>query len=206
MVCAAARTLAARVWQRDTSAAVDNETSARCCADGHGFGGNGMSTDAPVEDFGRRTAYRAETGNLLLRRWAGCWIDFIALGAILVGVAVILPKEMAITALLAAIALAFAYFIVLEGVWGRSLGKLATGTIVVNAAGDPPGVLRALIRTLTRLVEVNPFLLGGLPAGLTVWLTRGNQRLGDLAAGTFVVPVSGLRDMRKRTPAASVFD
>jgi len=165
-----------------------------------------MSTDAPVEDFGRRTAYRAETGNLLLRRWAGCWIDFIALGAILVGVAVILPKEMAITALLAAIALAFAYFIVLEGVWGRSLGKLATGTIVVNAAGDPPGVLRALIRTLTRLVEVNPFLLGGLPAGLTVWLTRGNQRLGDLAAGTFVVPVSGLRDMRKRTPAASVFD
>jgi len=165
-----------------------------------------MSTDATAEDFGRRAACRAETGNLLLRRWAGCWIDFIALGAIFVAMAVAMPKEMAIGALLATIVLMFAYFIVLEGVWGRSLGKLATGTIVVNAAGHPPGMFRALIRTLTRLVEVNPFLAGGLPAGLTVWLTRGNQRLGDLAAGTYVVPMSALRETRKRTPVAAVFD
>jgi uncharacterized RDD family membrane protein YckC len=45
-----------------------------------------------------------------------------------------------------------------------------------------------------RLIEVNPFLVGGLPAGLVLLLTRRRQRLGDLLAGTYVVR---LRDLKQ---------
>jgi uncharacterized RDD family membrane protein YckC len=37
------------------------------------------------------------------------------------------------------------------------------------------------------LVEANPLLLGGLPAGIAILASERNQRLGDLAAGTLVV-------------------
>ena len=36
-------------------------------------------------------------------------------------------------------------------------------------------------------VEVNPFLLGGLPAGLVLMVTPRRQRIGDLVAGTYVL-------------------
>jgi uncharacterized RDD family membrane protein YckC len=44
-----------------------------------------------------------------------------------------------------------------------------------------------LVRTLLRLLEANPLLFGGLPAGVAILLSGRNQRLGDLAAGTMVV-------------------
>ena len=37
------------------------------------------------------------------------------------------------------------------------------------------------------VIEVNPLLLGGLPAGLVVIATERKQRIGDLLAGTLVV-------------------
>ena len=88
---------------------------------------------------------------------------------------------------------ALAYFPVTEGIWGRSAGKLITGAIVVNEDGDPPGIPKALVRTLLRLVEVNPFLMGGVPAGLCVVATKHHQRLGDLLANTYVVPFKALK-------------
>jgi uncharacterized RDD family membrane protein YckC len=38
------------------------------------------------------------------------------------------------------------------------------------------------------ILEVNPLLLGGLPAGLVIISTKRKQRIGDLLAGTLVVP------------------
>lgn len=47
---------------------------------------------------------------------------------------------------------------------GRSLGKLATGTIVVREDGSPITFRDALIRSLIRLVPFEPFsTLGGRP-------------------------------------------
>jgi uncharacterized RDD family membrane protein YckC len=40
---------------------------------------------------------------------------------------------------------------------------------------------------LLRLVEVNPLLVGGLPAGIVAVLSPRKQRLGDMLAGTLVV-------------------
>lgn len=87
------------------------------------------------------------------------------------------------------------YFPLTEGLWGRTLGKLFAGTMVVDKAGRVPGLGRALVRTLFRLIEVNPVLLGGVPAGICVLATKRKQRIGDLVAGTYVLSADTLRQM-----------
>ena len=161
----------------------------------------------PEHDYrGRYVARRLDVGAILLRRWAGAWIDFIVLAGLFVASGFLMPRETLLVSLALSLLVAIAYFVIGEGVWGRSLGKLLTGTVVVDAEGNPPGLARALIRTLLRLIEVNPFLLGGVPAGLIVWLTRAHQRLGDLLAGTYVVPRRGLMDVDRRRPSLATFD
>jgi uncharacterized RDD family membrane protein YckC len=80
-----------------------------------------------------------------------------------------------------------AYFFLSEALWSRTPGKYLQGLVVVDPSGGRCGWRRALVRTLLRVVEANPLLLGGLPAGLVIMATERNQRLGDLAAGTLVV-------------------
>jgi uncharacterized RDD family membrane protein YckC len=43
------------------------------------------------------------------------------------------------------------------------------------------------VRTLARLVEVNPLLLGALPAGIAILSSSRRQRIGDWLANTVVV-------------------
>lgn len=159
---------------------------------------------------GRKLALRMDAGSIIFRRWAGCRIDFIAFPTLafsfflLAGAFGTGPVASSL-AILGALA-GLAYFPVTEGLWGRSLGKLLTGTIVVNEEGDPPGVSRAIVRTLFRLIEVNPFLLGGLPAGIFVFNTKHCQRLGDMVAGTYVVRFDDLKRAKAANPTADVFD
>lgn len=167
---------------------------------------------APVRIIppGRRVALRMDASSIIFRRWAGCWIDFLALplvafSFILLGAA-FAPGPVASSLAVLGLVAGVAYFPVTEGLWGRSLGKQLTGTIVVNQNGDPPGVPRAIVRTLFRLVEVNPFLLGGLPAGVFVFNTKHCQRLGDMVAGTYVVRRDDLGRAKASSPAADVFD
>jgi uncharacterized RDD family membrane protein YckC len=143
---------------------------------------------------GERVARSTSVGGLLLRRWLGAWIDFIALALVFVAPAFLLDLVGASNAMAAAAGLVAAvlYFPLTEGLWGRSLGKLISGTIVVDQAGKTPGFGRAAVRTVARLVEVNPFLLGGVPAGIVTANTRAHQRIGDLLAGTYVVPIREL--------------
>jgi uncharacterized RDD family membrane protein YckC len=147
--------------------------------------------------LGERVARRTSSGRLLFKRWLGAWIDFIVL-ALLLFLPAMVFKALAPTAavMVLGFALALLYFPIAEGMWGRSAGKLITGTIVVDDKGRPPGVGKAAIRTLLRLVEVNPFLLGGIPAGIVSMNTKANQRIGDLLAGTYVVPLRELREAR----------
>jgi len=67
---------------------------------------------------------------------------------------------------------------------GQSIGKKITGIKVISENGGRPALHQYLIRWLTR-----PFDLGffGLPGLLTVVLSKKNQRLGDMAAGTLVI-------------------
>jgi uncharacterized RDD family membrane protein YckC len=60
------------------------------------------------------------------------------------------------------------YFTIVEGIWGAGLGKRLKGLRVVRANGQPPGLLRALIRILVPVVFIEgvriPFLLATMSA------------------------------------------
>jgi uncharacterized RDD family membrane protein YckC len=66
-------------------------------------------------------------------------------------------------------------------------GKWLAGLTVKTLDGDRIDWRQAAIRTLLRIVEVNPFILGGLPAAICILATERRQRLGDLVAKTVVV-------------------
>lgn len=81
-----------------------------------------------------------------------------------------------------------AYFVVLEALWSRTIGKFFQGLVVRKLDGSPIGWKASLIRNAMRLLEVNPLLFGGIPAGIAIFSSARKQRLGDMLAGTLVVP------------------
>ena len=83
------------------------------------------------------------------------------------------------------VAFALVYYVVLEGLLGRTVGKLATGIRVVNeATGYPPGIGKAVVRTVLRIIDG---LAGYLVGYVIVLGSSRRRRLGDMAAGTLVV-------------------
>ena len=79
------------------------------------------------------------------------------------------------------------YYFILEAFWSRTLGKYFQGLVVRKLNGEPGDWRTALIRTLTRIIEVNPVLFGAIPAGLILITSERKQRLGDMLAGSVVV-------------------
>jgi uncharacterized RDD family membrane protein YckC len=111
---------------------------------------------------------------------------FIALALMLFVVALV-PERLPVIKAAFFFLMYLAYFVVLEALWSRTLGKYFQGLIVRKLDGGRCDWRAALIRGGLRIVEVNPLLLGGLPAGLFVISTDRKQRLGDILAGTVVV-------------------
>jgi uncharacterized RDD family membrane protein YckC len=95
-----------------------------------------------------------------------------------------------------------AYFVVLEALWSRTLGKFFQGLVVRKLDGNPCDWKAALIRGSLRIFEVNPLLLGGLPAGLVIIASERKQRIGDLLAGTVVVSNKLIWESSSLEPAA----
>jgi len=73
---------------------------------------------------------------------------------------------------------------------GRTLGKMALGIRVVS---DDGGVIRfrqALVRGLSASVEI--WAMFGIPTLISSLLNRQGKRVGDILAGTIVVPASAM--------------
>jgi uncharacterized RDD family membrane protein YckC len=89
-------------------------------------------------------------------------------------------------ALLLTFAIAWSYFILLEWLGnGQTIGKRIFGLRVIADDGAPAGFIAILVRNLIRVVDFLPGFYGlGL---LAIVVSPRSQRLGDLAAGTFVV-------------------
>ena len=68
---------------------------------------------------------------------------------------------------------------------GRSVGKLATGLRTVRDDAGPIGFRHALTRALVGFVEI--WALLGVPALVSAIVSNKGKRLGDYAAGTYVV-------------------
>lgn len=155
---------------------------------------------------------RSYDTSIIVRRWFGAWIDFLVVVGILLGADGLLGNELYQKTLAFWLLLVIGYFPLTEGLTGRSLGKVLSAMKVVDQFGRTPGIRKAIIRTLTRLVEVNPFLAGGIPAGLIVHFSKTRQRWGDMLAGTFVIKNKDLpkitispsdQDTSKDTPSSS---
>ena len=81
--------------------------------------------------------------------------------------------------------LAMAYYALMEGYRGQTVGKMLLGIRVVREdGGGVPGFKAALIRSLLRVVDG---VFGYLVGFVAVLASEKNQRLGDMAARTLVV-------------------
>ena len=81
--------------------------------------------------------------------------------------------------------LVVAYYILMEGYLGQTLGKMLLGIKVIREDnGEVPGVGAAAIRTALRIVDG---LFSYLVAFIAVLASAKNQRLGDMVAHTLVV-------------------
>jgi uncharacterized RDD family membrane protein YckC len=86
--------------------------------------------------------------------------------------------------LIGSIAAVVVVSIVIPAISGSSLGRAVAGIRLVDREGRPPGFGRALARWLLWIVDGFFFWLVG---GVLVLATEKNQRLGDMAAGTYTV-------------------
>jgi uncharacterized RDD family membrane protein YckC len=142
--------------------------------------GEAVALDLPPAGLGSRIASGA--------------IDVVVTLALLVGlvlglVIAALQTDQALiqVATLAAVIVSFVVFpTTLETLTGgRSLGKLAFGLRTVRDDAGPISFHHAFVRALVGVVEIYAFF--GSPAFFSALLSSRGKRLGDYAAGTYVV-------------------
>ncbi len=82
--------------------------------------------------------------------------------------------------------LEWGYFTLFEAFWrGQTPGKRIMRIRVIQETGRPMGLFESMARNLVRIIDWLPtFYIIGV---ISMFLTRRQQRLGDLVAGTFVV-------------------
>ena len=80
-----------------------------------------------------------------------------------------------------------AYYILMEGYMGATIGKLVIGLKVQMEDGSPCTISASVIRNLLRIVDALPFIVPYLVGAIMVWSSPTRQRLGDRVAKTHVV-------------------
>ncbi len=112
---------------------------------------------------------------------------FSSVGNVLVAIAATFSESAAVIGILITFfALIFVYPVVLETFWrGRTVGKAALGLRVVTSEGASIRFRHAAVRSMLQLVDIVATLGGG--AIITALSSNEGQRLGDMAAGTYVV-------------------
>ncbi|MFB9805267.1 RDD family protein [Haladaptatus pallidirubidus] len=82
------------------------------------------------------------------------------------------------------LAILLGYHVVLEGLYGQTLGKRLLGIIVVKKNGDPCSMGASVVRNVLRIIDA----LFHYALALVVMLVNDDrQRIGDIAADTVVV-------------------
>lgn len=137
-------------------------------------------------------------------RAAAAVVDYLLIGLATIGISVIFMEiaaaigghasaatklsgawALAISALLI-FALAWGYYVVFEAIWdGQTPGKRWLGIRVVQDGGYSVSFGASAVRNLLRVVDMLPAVYGvGL---ISVAINKSGKRIGDIAAGTFVV-------------------
>jgi uncharacterized RDD family membrane protein YckC len=121
------------------------------------------------------------------RRLVASGIDGVLLYIVggVIGAAAGMSMAASVGAMVVIVVLSIAYFAVLEGTSGQTIGKAAMSIRVVDAdTGDPIGISRGVGRWFGRIVSSIPIYLGYL------WMLwdRDKQTWHDKMASTLVVP------------------
>lgn len=126
-------------------------------------------------------------GDTSKSRIIAAFIDNLFAFAVMMMVVSLVPETLPAVKAVCFFLAYLSYFIVLEALWSRTLGKYFQGLIVRKIDGSRGDWKASLIRGSLRILEVNPLLLGGLPAGIAILSSDRKQRIGDMLAGTVVV-------------------
>jgi len=106
------------------------------------------------------------------------------------------PTVAIVLAIVVGFALLFLYPMILEATWGgRTVGKYVLGLRVVTVEGGPARMRHTAIRSMLQLIDV--FATVGGAAVMAALTSEHGQRLGDMAAGTYVI-----RERRSRGQVA----
>lgn len=81
------------------------------------------------------------------------------------------------------------YFILLEGAYGQTVGKMAVKIKVVRDDGTNIEYADAAVRNILRIIDLIPFFVPYLLGAILIWTSDMKQRVGDRAASTVVVRV-----------------
>lgn len=127
-------------------------------------------------------------------------IDYLLIGLYVISTATLLskmhlPSGFSLFFFLAVVYLPILFYSVLCETFnhGQSAGKKLMNIRVVKADGSTPSISSYLLRWLLFLID-GP-ITGGLGL-VVVFLTKNNQRLGDLAGGTMVIKEKNYRKIQ----------
>lgn len=133
----------------------------------------------------------------LWRRLLADYIDtLITLAPFIVPVYLLLKEEpfldnpfqffgLILYSMLAMLLVGYFYHSLLEGIWGKTIGKKICGIIVLKDDFTKCNISKGLLRNLMRIVDV--FFFYYLVGVVSIVGTMKWQRLGDIVAGTVVV-------------------
>lgn len=81
----------------------------------------------------------------------------------------------------------FLYFVLLQGAYGQTVGKMAVKIKVVREDGSKISYVDAVVRTILLLIDAIPYFIPYLLGAILIWTSDTKQRLGDRVAHTVVV-------------------
>ncbi len=125
----------------------------------------------------------ATLGTRIPARLLDLLIEVVVMGAVLLveAIANVGGAVTLVTSLVLVFAALFVYPVALETLGGgRTLGKMIVGLRVVSTEGAPISFRQAVIRAVLWPVDI-------VAGPVSMLVSSGDQRLGDLAAGTVVV-------------------
>ena len=125
-------------------------------------------------------------GTKMPRHLAGVVDNFFALFLAVIA-AKQLPDSIVWMQVVAAVICYLGYFFGFESLFCTTPAKFMNGLVIRDFNGGRCTVRQTAIRTAFRILEVNPALLGFLPAAARIIWSRDCQRFGDRVAGTVVV-------------------
>lgn len=93
------------------------------------------------------------------------------------------------------------YYVIFEGKFGSTPGKMLLGLKVIKTDGSPCDTKAAIIRTAGRILD--NFLLIGV---LVIAFSKRKQRLGDKFAGTLVIKTKSIKLSQVKNNSFNNFD